>query len=144
VRLKRALERKVHFKDRPALQAELKTVFTLDDPMDRPQKGYQRHAAFLERWTSKYKAFAYLKHEPRYMLYFTYLAIDRSIRSMVYGTSWIKRLNRDYKRVLRMRGALPNPDAAILLLGQVALCRNAYDRKIPKLNHDIKNLLWTD
>jgi hypothetical protein len=38
-----------------------------------------------------------------------------------------------------MRGALPNPDAAILLLGQVALSSKAYDRKIPKLNNDIKN-----
>jgi transposase-like protein len=58
---------------------------------------------------------------------------------MIYSTNWIERLNRDYERVLRMRGALPNPDAAILLLGQVALSRKAYDRKIHKLNHDIKN-----
>jgi len=144
VHLKRALERKVHLKDRALLHADLRTVFTLDDSTDTPQKGYQRFTEFLERWTSRYKAFAYIKHEPRYMLYFTYLAFDKNIRSMIYSTNWIERLNRDYKRVLRMRGALPNPDAAILLLGQVALSRKAYDRKIPKLNHDIKNFNWTE
>jgi transposase-like protein len=46
---------------------------------------------------------------------------------MIYSTNWIERLNRDYKLVLRMRGALPNPDSAILLLGQVALSSKAYD-----------------
>ncbi len=69
VHLKRALDRKVHLKDRLSLQADLKTVFTLYDTLDSPQKGNQRFAEFLDRWASKYKAFAYLKHEPRYMLY---------------------------------------------------------------------------
>ena len=49
----------MHLKDLPALQADLKTVFTLDDPMDSPQKGYERFAEFLNRWSNKYNAFAY-------------------------------------------------------------------------------------
>jgi putative transposase len=72
------------------------------------------------------------------MFYFTYLAFDRNIRSMIYSTNGIEKLNIDYNRVLRMRWALPNHDAAILVLGQVALSRKAYDRKIPELNHDLK------
>jgi hypothetical protein len=51
-------------------QAYLKTAFTLDDAFDSPQKGYQRFAAFLDRWSNKYKAFNYLKHESRCMRYF--------------------------------------------------------------------------
>ena len=85
-----------------------------------------------------------MKNEPRYMLYFTYLAFDKNIRSMIYSTNWIERLNRDYKRVLKMRGALPNADAAILLMAQVALSRKAFERKIPKLNADIINFEWTE
>ncbi|MCI7390000.1 transposase [Butyricimonas virosa] len=27
---------------------------------------------------------------------------------MIYTTNWIERLNRDYKRVINMRGAMPN------------------------------------
>ena len=144
VHLKRGLDRKVHLKDRQELQSDLRIVFTLDDPQDNPHKGYQRFTEFLNKWSPRYKAFAYIKHDPRYMLYFTYLAFDRTIRSMIYSTNWIERLNRDYKRVLRMRGALPNPDSAILLLGQVALSRKAYERKKNKLIHDIKNFHWTD
>jgi transposase-like protein len=95
VHLKRALERKVHLKDRALLHADLRTVFTLHDSTDNPQKGYQRFTEFLKQWTSRYKAFAYIKYEPRYMLYFTYLAFDKNIRSMIYSTNSIERLNRD-------------------------------------------------
>ena len=48
---------------------------------------------------------------------------------MIYTTNWIERLNRDYKRTTRMRGALPSPQATILLLGYVAMTRKAYERE---------------
>jgi transposase-like protein len=144
VHLKRGLDRKVHLKDRQELQSDLRNVFTLDDPHDTPVKGYQRFSVLLDKWSRRYKSFAYMKNEPRYMLYFTYLAFDKNIRSMIYSTNWIERLNRDYKRVLKMRGALPNADAAILLMAQVALSRKAFERKIPKLNADIINFEWTE
>jgi transposase-like protein len=144
VHLKRGLDRKVHLKDRQELQIDLRNVFTLDDPNDTPQKGYLRLTELFDKWSRRYKSFVSMKNEPRYMLYFTYLAFDKNIRSMIYSTNWIERLNRDYKRVLRMRGALPNAEAAILLMAQVALSRKAFDRKIPKLNADIKNFDWTD
>jgi transposase-like protein len=144
VHLKRNLDRKVHLKDRQELQSDLRKVFTIGESDDSPAKGYQRFTELLEKWSKKYKAFNYLKNEPRYMLYFTYLAFDKSIQSMIYSTNWIERLNRDYKRVLRMRGALPNADAAILLMAQVAMSRKAFERKIPKINSDIKNFNWTE
>jgi transposase-like protein len=62
---------------------------------------------------------------------------------MLYTTNWIERLNRDYKRTTRMRGALPNPQATILLLGYVAMTRTAYNRKIPKLDYE-KKFKWED
>lgn len=144
VHLKRGLDRKVHLKDRAELQVDLHRVFTLDDQNDTPQKGYIRLTELFDKWSRKYKSFASMKNDPRYMLYFTYMAFDKSIRPMIYTTNWIERLNRDYKRVLRMRGALPNADAAIRLMAQVALSRKAYDRKIPKLNADMKNFNWTE
>jgi transposase-like protein len=63
------------------------------------------------------------------------------MRNMVYTTNWIERLNRDYKRTTRMRGALPNPEATILLLGNVAMSKKAYARKIPKINYE-KSFKW--
>jgi transposase-like protein len=50
---------------------------------------------------------------------------------MIYNTNFIEHPNWYYKRVLRMRGALPNSDAEILLLGQVAPSRKSYNRKMP-------------
>jgi len=72
----------------------------------------------------------------RYRLYFTYLNYDYRIRSMLNTTNRKERLNRDYKRTLRMRGALPNTNATLLLLGYVAMNKKAYQRKIPKLNFE--------
>lgn len=63
---------------------------------------------------------------------------------MIYTTSWIERLNRDYKRTTRMRGALPNPEATMLLLGHVAMTRKAYLRKVPKLNHETRKFAWQE
>ncbi len=47
------------------------------------------------------------------------------------------------KRTARNRGALPNVDATLLLLGYVAMNKNAYNRKVPKLNYD-KSFQWEE
>ncbi|WP_025839471.1 transposase, partial [Porphyromonas cangingivalis] len=52
--------------------------------------------------------------------YFTYLRYPEEVRRMIYSTNWVERLNRNYKRTLRMRGALPSADAVVFLLGSVA------------------------
>jgi transposase-like protein len=40
---------------------------------------------------------------------------------MIYSTNWIERLNRDYKRVLKMRGAMPSASSVLALMGSVAM-----------------------
>ena len=81
------------------------------------------------------------KLNERYRLYFTYFKYDYRIRNMIYTTNWVERLNRDYRRVTRMRGALPNDKSALLLLGYIAMDRKAYQRKIPNLNYE-KSFNW--
>ena len=61
---------------------------------------------------------------------------------MIYSTNWIERLNRDYKRTTRMRGALPSPEATILLLGGVAMSRKVYDKKVAKLDYEKERFRW--
>ena len=63
---------------------------------------------------------------------------------MIYSTNWIERLNRDYKRVLKMRGAMPNPESVIVLLGRVAMTNKAYWKKVPKLNYEKEKFDWDD
>ena len=43
------------------------------------------------------------------------------IRRMIYTTNWLERLNKSFRRTLKMRNALPNPQAAITLMGYVAM-----------------------
>ena len=121
--------------DKEKIKLELKEVFQLDNPFDSIEKGWKRWLNFIENNKEKYP-FLTKKKTERYRYYFTYLKYDYRIRSMLYTTNWVERLNRDFRRVTKMRGALPNPKSTLVLLGSVAQNKKAYKRKIPKLNYD--------
>ncbi len=53
-----------------------------------------------------------------FQLYFTYLNYDHRIQAMIYTTNWIERLQKDFRRVTRMRGAMPNEESVLLLMGK--------------------------
>ena len=63
---------------------------------------------------------------------------------MIYTTNWIERLNKDYKRTTKMRGALPNIESTILLLGHVAMTRKCYQYKIPMFKNEENKFRWTE
>ena len=140
--LKQNVLKQIKKKDKATIQSQLDEVFLTDEKYDSIEKGWQRWIDFIERNKKKYPALNRMKTE-RYRYYFTYLKYDYRIRSMIYTTNWIERLNRDYKRTTRMRGALPSPQATILLLGYVATTRKAYERKVPKLNYN-KSFNWEE
>jgi transposase-like protein len=71
-----------------------------------------------------------------YKYYFTYLQYHPAIQSMIYTTNWIERLNRDFRRVLRMRGAMPNEESVLVLMGKVSMDKEAYNRELPGINKD--------
>lgn len=140
VHLKRNIINRIKTSDKQEFAEELKDIFRTEDSSDTPDKAWKRWEIFINNHKKKYPFLNNMKAE-RYRLYFTYIKYDYRIRSMIYTTNWIERLNRDYKRTTRMRGALPNPDATILLLGYVAMNKKAYMRKIPKLKYD-KSFAW--
>ena len=75
----------------------------------------------------------------RYEYYFTYIKFNYKIRNLLYSTNYIERLNRDFKRTVRMRGSLPNVDSALLLLCSVAMNKQqTYSRVIPRLKYEEK------
>ena len=55
------------------------------------------------------------------------------IQSMIYTTNWIERLNRDFKRVTRMRTAMPNEESVLTLMGSVAMEHKAFDQLLPNI-----------
>lgn len=91
-----------------------------------------------ERWARRYRSLGKLRDNPDYRNCFTYLDFDRKVRSMIYTTNWIERLNRDFRRVLRMRGSMPDEQSVITLMGYVAQNKKAYDRKLPRITADKK------
>lgn len=142
VHLSRNILGQVRSSDKPQVAADLKEVFKTSDSSYTPEQAWQRWQDFTKKWGKRYGRISQMGTNMRYLHYFTYLSYDSRVQSMIYTTNWIERLNRDYKRVTRMRGALPNPEAAILLLGRVAMTRKAYDRKIPKLDYENQKFRW--
>ena len=77
-------------------------------------------------------------NDPTYKYYFTYLNYHPRIQAMIYTTNWIERLQRDFRRVLRMRGAMPNEESVIVLMAKTAMDKSAYYRALPAIDIDKK------
>ncbi len=144
VHLQRIFMKEVKPKHKLELSDDFKDVFRSDDRNDTTEACKQRFNDFCDKWGKYYPYFIRRKDNPRNELYFTYVKYNYGIRSMIYSTNWIERLNRDFKRTTRMRGALPNPNATILLLAGVAMAHKVYQRKVPKLDYEKDKFKWED
>lgn len=144
VHLQRNIQKHIKPRDKAEVAEDFKEVVCTGDKSDTSEKAWLRWQGFCQKWGKRYPSIGRMGLNDRYKLHFTYLGYDYRMQSMIYSTNWIERLNRDYKRTTRMRGALPNADATILLLGYVAMNRSAYQRKIPKINYETKKLRWTE
>lgn len=144
VHLQRTFLKEVKPKHKKELSDDFKDVFRSDDRHDSIALAKDRFISFCDKWAKLYPYFKRRKSNPRNDLHFTYFSYDYRVRSMIYSTNWVERLNRDYKRTTRMRGALPNPDATILLLAGVSMSRKAYERKVPKLDYEQGKFKWEE
>ena len=86
-----------------------------------------------DRWGKDYRAIKLLRNNADYKAYMTYLNYAPEIQSMIYTTNWIERLNRDFRRVTRMRTAMPNEESVLILMGSVAMENKAFDRALPNI-----------
>lgn len=144
IHLQRNVIKHIKPKDKALVAEDLKDVLRTGDRYDTPEKGWERWKAFCGKWGKYYPSIKRMGENDRYRLHFTYLGYDYRTHNMLYSTNWIERLNRDYKRTTRMRGALPGFDATLLLLGYVAMTRSAYQRKIPKIDYEQNKLHWEE
>src|SRR5690554_3935405 len=144
VHLQRVFLKEAKPKHKAELSEDFKEVFRNDNCNDSPENAKERFKEFCGKWGRYYPYFKKRANNPRNDLYFTYLRYDYRIRSMLYSTNWVERLNRDFKRTTRMRGTLPNPEATILLLAGVAMNKKAYVRKVPNLQYEQDKFDWED
>lgn len=117
----RNLNKHIRKIDRKAFSEDVKQVFDPDNPTLVAEQAQENLKAALGKWTKRYPALERTITRQDLISVFTYLNFDYRIRRMIYTTNWIERLNKSFRRTLHMRNALPTPDAAITLLGFVAM-----------------------
>jgi putative transposase len=102
------------------ISKELLTIFSIETNQILPIEAFEKLCNFAQSYQKSYPSLKSLSNK-RNIAYFSYLNYPAPIQRMIYSTNWIERLNRDYKRVLKMRGAMPSANAVLFLMGSVAM-----------------------
>lgn len=134
--LKRNLVAKVRHGDKAGLAADLRDIFRTGQRDYTVETAWTKWQEMCDRWGKDYRAIRLLRSNPDYKAYLTYLNYAPEIQAMIYTTNWIERLNRDFRRVTRMRTAMPNEDSVLTLMGSVAMDHKAFDRVLPNITVD--------
>ena len=96
------------------------------------EQAWDEWQQFCAKWGRCYRSIRRRGEDASYNVYFTYQNYDHRIQSMIYTTNWIERLQKDFRRVTRMRGAMPNEESVILLMGKTAMDKKSYLRQVPQ------------
>jgi len=134
--LKRNMLNRVRHGDKMQMADDLREVFRTGDRYYTPEKGWKAWQELCAKWGKDYRSIKKMGNDPFYRYYFTYLKYHRRIQAMIYTTNWIERLQRDFRRVLRMRGAMPNEESVIVLMAKTAMDKTAYRRPLPGIDRD--------
>lgn len=113
----------VHTKHRQAVADDFKKVFDLNLYDDNVEKLETRMEQFCVLWNKNYPTLTKKLRAMDLSYHTTYLQYSFNIRRMIYTTNWIERLNRDYRRVLKIRGAMPTIESVLALLSKVSIDR---------------------
>lgn len=134
--LKRNLLGKVKHGDKMSLSEDLRDVFRTGDRSYTRDDAWRKWQGLCDKWGASYRSFKTMRDDLYYMDYFTYLDYDSRIQSMIYTTNWIERLQKDFRRVTRMRGAMPNDESVLTLMGKTAMDKDSYGRQLPRIDYD--------
>jgi transposase-like protein len=138
----RSLSKHIRPKDKGEFCEDLKQVFDPNRNDDTVEKAKKRLIVMAEKWQKNYptpakkmKEDAQNKH-----ILFQYMNYDYRIRSMIYTTNWIERLNKSFRKTLKVRGSLPSIESALVLISKVAMDVNeeTYKYKIANFKYDDK------
>ena len=136
--LKRNMFAKVRHGDKAALAADLRDIFRTGQRDYTVETAWSKWQDMCDRWGKDYLSIRRMRDNSDYKAYLTYLNYAHEIQGMIYTTNWIERLNRDFRRVTRMRTAMPNEESVITLMGSVAMDHKAFDRTLPNITVDKK------
>ena len=124
---------KVKHGDKLALAEDLRDIFRSGERTYTRDMAWRRWQDFCDRWGKTYRSFKMMSDNLYYMDYFTYLDYDYRIQSMIYTTNWIERLQKDFRRVTKMRGTMPNDESVLTLMGKTAMEKTVTEDNFPEL-----------
>ena len=133
---KRNMFAKVSHGDKGAWVSDLRDIFRSGQRDYSIEMAWKKWQDMCERWGKDYRAFKLMRNNADYKAYMTYLNYAPEILSMIYTTNWIERLNRDFRRVTRMRTAMPTEESVLTLMSSVAMEHKAFDRLLPNITCD--------
>lgn len=134
--LKRGMLGKVRHGDKRALADDMRSVFRTGDCSYTVEQAWDNWRSLCDKWGKDYLSIRRIKDDASYKAYFTYLNYSPRIQSMIYTTNWIERLQKDFRRVTRMRGAMPNEESVLVLMGKTAMDKTSYNRILPGITTD--------
>ena len=134
--LKRNMLARVRHGDKRGLANDLREVFRTGDKSYTVEMGMQAWKELCGKWGKDYLSIRRLADNEDVAFHFTYLNYAPQIQSMIYTTNWIERLQKDFRRVTRMRGALPDESSVLVLMGRTAMDKESYHRVIPRIRED--------
>ncbi|MGH2883082.1 MAG: IS256 family transposase [Solirubrobacteraceae bacterium] len=107
----RSALRFVPYKDKRAVAADLKRIYTAVD-RDHAETELER---FAETWDPKYPMISasWIEHWERIV---PFLSFPPDVRRAVYTTNTIEALNRQIRKIIKTRGSFPDEDSARKLL----------------------------
>jgi len=111
VHLIRSSLRYISWKDRRALCAELRKLYTAADEEAAMVAFEEFEATHADKYPTVVKAW-----RDRWEEWTPFLAFPQEIRRIIYTTNAIEALHRKLRKVLKTRGHLPSDDAALKLL----------------------------
>ena len=101
----------VNWKERKAVAADLKTIYTSATDTEAEQ----RLTEFSVKWDAKYPMIAKSWHS-NWARVIPFLAHPLEIRRVIYTTNAIESLNMSLRKVTKARGSFPNDEAVLKLL----------------------------
>ena len=136
--LKRNILLRVKTKDKIELAEDLRYIFDLQkdsNPEEELKNSKERINKVIQKW-GRYPHLRTILTAKTIDYYFTYLNFNKNIRDMIYTTNWIERLNKTFRKSLRIRNTMPNVESCLALLSKVAMNTNnkTYSYKISRFN----------
>lgn len=119
--LKRRLLSQSKTSHRAELAQDLKDIFCVGKH-DSLSASTERAKACYQKWKKYYpQALAILADKDKLSYYLTYLHYENEVQNMIYTTNQIERLNKSFKRTLKIRNSMPNVDSVLTLMSKTAI-----------------------